>query len=139
MANDPIPFKAPPVPPEDADDIEALFLDPALGDGLTDQVYHSIPVGKPKDFFRVCPLAGYRRRTELYVHKVEGQIEEQYFIVAPSMRGKITEARSVTLVVCIHRDESLRVWASSTRTRTRRTTRRGCRHAQSPALQWISG
>ena len=82
-----------------------------MGDGLTDQVYHSIPVGKPKDFFRVCPLPGYRRRTELYVHKVEGQIEEKSYIVAPPMRGKITEARNVTLVVCIYRDESLRVWA----------------------------
>jgi hypothetical protein len=112
MANDPIPFKAPKAsPPADADDIEALFFDPALGDGLTDQHYHSIPIGKPKDFFRVCPLPGYRRKTELYVHKVEGQIEEQAYIVAPSMRGKITEARSVTLVVCIHRDGSLRLWA----------------------------
>src|SRR5215831_5651519 len=77
-----------PVTPKDADDIEALFLDPALGDGLTDQVYHSIPTGKPKAFFRVCPLAGYRRRTELYVHKVEGQIEEQSYIVAPRCEGR---------------------------------------------------
>ena len=104
MANDTIPFK-------DADDIEALFLDPGLGDGITDQHYLSIPIGKPKDFFRVCPLEGYRRRTELYTHKIEGQVEEQSFIIAPSMRGKIPEARSVPLVVCIHRDGSLRVWA----------------------------
>ena len=37
--------------PRDALDIEALFQDPALGDGLTDTNWHTIPVDKPKDFF----------------------------------------------------------------------------------------
>jgi len=41
--------------PNDASDIEALWLDPALGDGLTDTNWHTIPVDKPKDFFRVHP------------------------------------------------------------------------------------
>ena len=41
--------------PNDALDIEALWLDPALGDGLTDTSWHTIPVDKPKDFFRVHP------------------------------------------------------------------------------------
>jgi len=35
-------------PPEDASDIAALWLDPALGDGLVNVHYHNIPVGKPK-------------------------------------------------------------------------------------------
>jgi hypothetical protein len=38
--------------PRDADDIEALLMDPALGDGITNLTYHVIPVGKPKDSFR---------------------------------------------------------------------------------------
>jgi hypothetical protein len=42
-------------PPEDVSDISALWLDPALGDGLVNVHYHNIPVGKPKDFFRVNP------------------------------------------------------------------------------------
>ena len=41
--------------PPDALDIGSLWLDPALGDGLIDVHYHEIPVGKPKDFFRVNP------------------------------------------------------------------------------------
>jgi hypothetical protein len=48
--------------PVDASDIEALWFDPALGDGLTDVSLHSIPVDKPKDFFRVHPEADYRPR-----------------------------------------------------------------------------
>ena len=108
---DPIPLKPKKPTASDALDIDDLWLDTSLGDGITDTRQTTIPIGKPKDFFRVCPLPGYRRRTELYVHKVEGQIEEKSYIVAPPMRGKITEARNVTLVVCIYRDESLRVWA----------------------------
>ena len=61
-----------PSPPHDALDIEALWLDPALGDGLTDTSWHAIPVGKPRDFFRVHPDPDFRRRTEIYAHKIEG-------------------------------------------------------------------
>jgi hypothetical protein len=43
---------APAVSVSDAADIEALWLDPALGDGIVDVHYHNIPVGKPRDFFR---------------------------------------------------------------------------------------
>ena len=39
----------PPSPtPNDALDIEALWMDPALGDGLIDTNWHTIPVDKPK-------------------------------------------------------------------------------------------
>ena len=79
--------------PSDASDIEALWLDPALGDGLTDTNWHTIPVDKPKDFFRVHPNSDYRRRTEIYAHKTEGQIETTYYILGPEMRGRLQEAR----------------------------------------------
>src|SRR5215475_13580158 len=65
------------VTPSDAQDIESLWLDPKLGDGLADVHLHNIPIGKPKDFFRVCPDPAYRRLTEIYTHKIEGQIEER--------------------------------------------------------------
>ena len=77
--------------PGDAADIEALWLDPALGDGIVDVTYHSIAIGKPKDFFRTHPAKEYRRRTELYTHKPEGLIDEQHYIVAPAMKGQIPE------------------------------------------------
>ena len=96
--------------PDDASDMSDLWLDPALGDGLTDTLWHSVPVGKPRDFFRVHPSADYRRRTEIYTHKPEGQIEEQHFIVAEPMRGRIEEARPATIVTCIYRDGSPRLW-----------------------------
>jgi len=98
-------------PPSDAADLTDLWLDPALGDGLTDTCFHNIPVGKPKDFFRVHPGPDWRRRAEIYTHKPEGQIEEQNFIIAKPMLGRIEEARTCTLVVCIYRDGSLRLWA----------------------------
>ena len=97
--------------PKDALDIDSLWLDPALGDGLVDVHYHDIPVGKPRDFFRINPDPAYRRLTEIYVHKVEGQIEEQTYIIAKPMQGVIEEARRCTLVTVVYRDGSPRLWA----------------------------
>lgn len=110
MADNPIPLKPKKATPDDALDIELLWLDPALGDGLVDVHYHEIPVGKPKNFFRVNPDPAYRRLTEIYTHKVEGEIEEQNFIIAKPMRGRIDEARRCTLVTVIYRDGSPRLW-----------------------------
>jgi hypothetical protein len=98
-------------PRSDAADLSDLWLDPALGDGLVDVGWQTIPVGKPKDFFRVHPHPDWRRRAEIYTHKPEGQIEEQSFIIAKPMLGRIEEARTCTIVVCIYRDGSPRLWA----------------------------
>ena len=65
---------------------------------------------KPRDYFRVISDPKYRRLAEIYTHKVEGQIDEQHYLIAPPMRGKIEEARRCTLVTCIYRDGSLRLW-----------------------------
>jgi hypothetical protein len=96
--------------PNDANDLDALWIDPKLGDGITSTSYHTVPVGRPKDFFRTHPSADYRRRTEIYTHKPEGAIDEQHFIIAPAMRGRIPEARPCTLVCVIYRDGSPRLW-----------------------------
>ena len=98
-------------PPDDALDINSLWLDPALGDGLIDVHYHSIPVGKPKDYYRVNPDPAYRRLTEIYVHKVEGQVEETAYIISKPMQGALEEARRCTLVTVVYRDGSPRLWA----------------------------
>jgi hypothetical protein len=95
-----------PATPSDATDIEALLLDPGLGDGITDVHWHKIPIGKPRNFFRAHPDKKFRRKTEVYVHKPEDAIEEQYYIIAPAMRGKIEEARTCVIVPCIYRDGS---------------------------------
>jgi hypothetical protein len=100
----------PPVTPSDAQDIEALLLDPGLGDGITDTHWHQIPIGKPKNFFRVHPDPMFRRKVEIYVHKPEDAIEEQFFVIAPAMRGRILEARTCTLATCIYRNGSPRLW-----------------------------
>jgi hypothetical protein len=97
-------------PPGDTADIDELWVDPGLGDGITTTSFHTVAIGKPKDFFRTHPLKDYRRRTEFYVHKPEGAIDEQYFIVAPSMRGKIVEARPCVLIAVIYRDGTPRLW-----------------------------
>jgi hypothetical protein len=98
-------------PPDDALDLDSLWLDPSLGDGLVDTHHHSCLIGKPKNFFRVNPDPAYRRRTEIYVHKVDGVIDEQYFIMGPKMRGRFEEATPCTLVTTIYRDGTLRLWA----------------------------
>ena len=99
------------VTPADAKDLEGLWLDPSLGDGLVDTHLQSIAVGKPKDFFRVNPDTAYRRRAEIYVHKVEGLIDEQNFIMGPAMQGRIEEAQHCTLVTVVYRDGTPRLWA----------------------------
>ena len=96
--------------PADASDLCDLWLDPAFGDGLTDTVLTNIPIGKPKDFFRVHPDKSYRRLTEVYTHKPENQVEEQHFFIAKAMQGLIQEARPATIVVCLYRDGSVRLW-----------------------------
>lgn len=96
--------------PDDAADIESLWSDSSLGDGITDVNYLSVPVGKPKDFFRTHPDKEYRRRTEIYVHKPEGVIDAQHYVIAPEMQGRISEARPCTLVCVVDRDGSPRLW-----------------------------
>ena len=98
------------VTPNDAKDFESLWLNPALGDGIVDIHYHSIPVGKPKDFFRTHPNKDYRRRTEIYIHKPEGVVDEGHYILAPSMHGRIPEARPCTLVAVAFRDGRPGLW-----------------------------
>jgi hypothetical protein len=100
---------APVIP--DAADIEALWLDQKLGDGIVDVSYHNVPAGKPRDFSRTVIDPAYRRRTEIYTHKPEGVIDEVHYIIAPAMRGQITEAQPCTLVTVVYRDGSPRLWA----------------------------
>src|SRR5262249_21548645 len=100
----------PPATADDAADSEALLPDPGLGDGITDVHWHQIPVGKPRNFFRAHPDKKFRRKTEIYVHKSEDAVEEQYYIIAPAMRGQIVEARTCVIVPCLYRDGSPRMW-----------------------------
>jgi hypothetical protein len=72
-----------PATPADGKDIASLWLDTGLGDDITDAHIHSVPIGKPRGHFRTAPAA-WRRRCEMYIHKVENVIGEQYFIIAPS-------------------------------------------------------
>ena len=97
-------------PVEDASDIESLWMDSKLGDGITTAYRHVVPIGKPKDFFRTHPLESYRRRTEVYTHKVEGEIEETNYIIGPALRGQIEEARPCILVTVVDREGEPRLW-----------------------------
>ena len=96
--------------PDDADDIEKLWHDPQLGDGITNTHWHTIPIGKPRDFFRVHPDGDFRRRADVYTHKTEETIEETHYILDPAMRGRIEEARSAVIITCVYRDGSPRLW-----------------------------
>ena len=94
---------------KDASDFNDLWMPADLGDGIVDVKRTSLTVGKPKDFFRVHPDKAFRRRTEVYVHKVEGQIDEQTYIIAPNLWGRIEEATSATIVACVYRDGTPRL------------------------------
>ena len=87
--------------PADALDLSDLWLDSGLGDGITDEVRHSIPFGKPRDYFRLHPDPAYRRKVEIYRHKTEDAIDEEYFVFAGNMQG--TPRRSGPLHArCLH-------------------------------------
>jgi hypothetical protein len=90
--------------------LNGLWLPTGLGDGITDGHWHNVPFGKPRDFFRVNADKAYIRQCEIYVHKKEDEIGEDYYPIGPKMRGKIEEARPCTLVTCIYRDGTPRIW-----------------------------
>jgi hypothetical protein len=70
----------------------------------------SIIVDKPKTYFRVHPDPAYRRRTEAYVHKIEGEIGTTLYVLGPKMKGMLEEARPCILVTCIYRNGTPRLW-----------------------------
>ncbi len=96
--------------PKDAEDLDSLWLDPALGDDITDIGHHKIIVDKPKNFFRTVMDKKYRRPVEIYTHKVEGVVGEQHYILDKAMRGRIEEARPCLLVTVVYRDGTPRLW-----------------------------
>src|SRR5215472_15702288 len=96
--------------PPDADDIAKLWIDTGLGDALTAEHVYSIPIGKPRDFFRTHPDSAYRARAEIYVQKSENVIGEQFYQIGPSMRGRIDEARPCILVCVVDRTGASRLW-----------------------------
>ena len=59
---------------------------------------------------RSAPISPTRRLTEIYTHKIEGQIEETNYIIAKPMQGVIEEARRCTLVTCVYRDGTPFLW-----------------------------
>ena len=85
---------------------------PVLGDGITSEEILNVPVGKPKNiFFRTHPKEEYRRRAFIYVHKVEGVIGDETFIVTHEMRELMTlEAQPCTLVTIVDREGRPRIW-----------------------------
>jgi hypothetical protein len=97
-------------PPTDAVDIASLWVNVDGGDPLAVEHVHKIPIGRPKDFCRVHPSADFRRRCVIYKHKTENMLREEYYLVGPSMQGRIEEARPCTLVVAVDRAMMPRVW-----------------------------
>jgi hypothetical protein len=98
------------VTPPDALDLSDLWLDTGLGDGITETVRYNIPLGKPRDFFQMCPDPAYIRQVEIYKHKTEDTIEESYYVFAGRMKGSLEEAAPYTLIVCAYRDGTPRIW-----------------------------
>jgi hypothetical protein len=95
----------------DAVDYEALWVDNELGDPITTTVINTVDVGRPKDFFRTIRDPSYRRRTRIYVHKPEGAIGEETYIINPSMYQQFdTEAQPCQLVTVVYRDGTPRIW-----------------------------
>jgi len=96
--------------PADAVDIASLWLSTGVGDPLTEERVHHIPVGKPRDFFRTHPDRNYRKPAEIYVHKSENVIGEQFYLIAKALQGRIEEARPCVLACVVDRAGNPRLW-----------------------------
>jgi hypothetical protein len=97
-------------PPSDAADIAALWDDPGIGDPLATEQVHSVPIGRPRDFFRTHPDDAFRQRCEIYAHKSENMVGEEFFLIATEMKGQIPEARPCALVCVVDRMGMPRLW-----------------------------
>ena len=95
---------------ENEADLSGLWIDTELGDPLAETVRHKIPFGKPRDFFRTHPSKLFRRKAEIYRHKTEGSIEEDYYILDKPMQGLLEEAALYILIACVYRDGTPRLW-----------------------------
>jgi hypothetical protein len=95
--------------PPDAFDIASLYIS-SDDDPLTTTRLHNVPMGKPRDFFRVVPGREYRQQFEIYNHKSENAIETEHYLIGPGMRGRIIEARPCLLVTCVDRAGLPRLW-----------------------------
>ena len=121
--------------PPDALDLSDLWLDPGLGDGITDEVRHSIPFGKPRDYFRLHPDPAYRRKVEIYRHKTEDAIDEEYFVFAGNMQGT---SKKRPLIPSLFASIATALRASGRCAYPRKEsviTRLGCRRAPPPRLR----
>jgi hypothetical protein len=111
MASTSVPAEPKNTPiPKDAEDLDSLWLDPGLGNDLTDITHHKIIVDKPKNFFWTVPDPAYRRHVEIYTHKIEGVVGEEHYIIGKSLRGRIDEARPAQLITVVYRDGTPRLW-----------------------------
>ena len=112
---------------------------PRAGDGITETVRHSIPFGKPRDFFRLHPDPAYRRKVEIYRHKTEDAIEEEYFVFAGSMKGTLKRQRP-TRSLCASIATALRASGRCGCPRKgNETTKRGPRRAPPPRRRSQNG
>ena len=100
----------PPATAADAD-INALWIDPGVGDPLAAVHLSQIPTGKPKDYFRTCTLLGYRQKTVHLAFEPENAVEKDYHLVAGPMRDALLHhARPCVLVVVVDRIGAPRIW-----------------------------
>jgi hypothetical protein len=98
------------VPPPDLTDISDLYVASGQADPLTTITIHKVPVGKPKEFIRTVSDPSYRQRVEIYCHKTEDTIQEEYFIIGPNLRDQIQEAQPCLLVTVVNRVGYPRIW-----------------------------
>jgi hypothetical protein len=105
MADKVTPLK--PVP--DAGDLDDLWIDTGLGDGITTPTLLTVPVDKPRNFFRVHPNIKYRRHTEIYTHKPE----EAAVLYRRQADAGPDQGAPCVLVCCVYRDGSPRLWPIS--------------------------
>jgi hypothetical protein len=94
----------------DTFDIEQLWIDDGLKDPLATEHFHDIPIGRPRDFFRTVRDPSFRHEAEIVSIKSENVVGEQFYLVGPTVRGLIEEARPCIIIVTVDRTWSPRLW-----------------------------
>ena len=96
--------------PKDAEDLDALWLNSesaATSPTSRTTVSSSTSRRTSSAPWRIQPIAA---PAEVYTHKIEDVVGETHYIIAPSMRGRIEEARPCQLVTVVYRDGTPRLW-----------------------------
>jgi hypothetical protein len=104
--------KVVPILPDDAADIESMFVDPLMPGGAVTRVVQKIAVGKPDKavFYRAHPNDSHHRTVYLIVDASTNSSDETNYWVDPAIAGELAhDAKYYSLSTLVDREGNVRL------------------------------